>query len=191
MPRSACFFAPALACVLALCALACRPEQAPAPPPTPDPACSSAFSEDGVVAVLEGQRQAWNRGELDGFLAAYEPSEDLLFTSGAQIRRGFEETRRKYRARYGQAPETMGELGFEILDVRALGRCRDGAIVLGRWVVTGGDAPGSGVFSVILERREDRWLIVHDHTSSDPPAAPEAGDEDGAITPEGSAGASE
>jgi len=26
----------------------------------------------------------------------------------------------------------------------------------------------SGPFTLILERRGDRWLIVHDHTSADP-----------------------
>lgn len=122
-----------------------------------------------MVAVLEEQREAWNAGDLDGFLAGYERSEALLFTSGAKIRRGFEETREKYLARYGSARETMGELRFEILDVRALGSCSDAAIVLGRWQLTETPEAGSGVFSVILERQGESWRIVHDHTSADPP----------------------
>src|SRR5690606_13431315 len=85
------------------------------------------------------------------------------------IRRGFEETREKYLARYGSARETMGELRFEILDVRALGSCSDAAIVLGRWQLTETPEAGSGVFSVILERQGESWRIVHDHTSADPP----------------------
>lgn len=125
------------------------------------------------MRVLDEQRTAWNRGDLNAFLSGYEPSEHLLFTSGGNIRRGFEETREKYRLRYGEAPETMGQLSFEILDVRALGSCADAAIVLGRWAVTDTSVAGSGVFSVILERHgepeEQRWEIVHDHTSSDAP----------------------
>lgn len=120
-----------------------------------------------MVAVLETQRAAWNEGDLDGFLAGYEHSEALLFTSGAKIRQGFEETRNKYRARYGEARETMGTLAFEILDVRALGQCQDAAVVLGRWALSDTAQVGSGVFSVILERRGDNWQIVHDHTSAD------------------------
>lgn len=119
------------------------------------------------MGVLERQREAWNAGDLDGFLAGYERSDALLFTSGGKIRRGFDETREKYRARYGDARETMGVLMFEILDVRALGQCSDAAIVLGRWTVSESPEAGSGVFSVILERRADTWLIVHDHTSAD------------------------
>jgi uncharacterized protein (TIGR02246 family) len=130
--------------------------------------CSTEFDRAAVVAVLDGQREAWNAGDLDGFLAGYEQSEALVFTSGAKIRRGFDETREKYRARYGEARETMGVLSFEILDVRPLGRCSDSAIVLGRYEVRESPEAGSGVFSVILERRADAWLIVHDHTSADP-----------------------
>jgi ketosteroid isomerase-like protein len=136
--------------------------------PTPV-ACDAELDEAAVVRVLDEQRAAWNRGDLEAFLAGYEPSERLLFTSGGQIRRGFAETREKYRARYGEARETMGQLTFELLDVRALGSCVDAAIVLGRWAVTDTAVAGSGVFSVILVRHGDRWEIVHDHTSSDSP----------------------
>ena len=129
-------------------------------------ACGDPFDEAAVVAVLDEQRAAWNRGDLDGFLAGYEQSERLLFTSGGNIRRGFTETRDKYRARYGQAADTMGQLSFEILDVRPLGSCADAAVVLGRWSVTDTAVAGSGVFSVILEQHGERWEIVHDHTSS-------------------------
>jgi uncharacterized protein (TIGR02246 family) len=141
-------------------ALGCSREPAPT-------ACDGSLDEAAVVRVLEEQRAAWNRGDLHAFLSGYEPSERLLFTSGGKIRQGFDETREKYRARYGDAAETMGQLKFEILDVRALGRCADAAIVLGRWGVTDTPVAGSGVFSVILERHEERWEIVHDHTSSD------------------------
>ena len=122
-----------------------------------------------MVAVLEGQRAAWNSGDIDGFLSGYEESEALLFTSGAQIRRGFAQTRDKFKARYGEAPQTMGTLGFEILDVRALGSCSEAAVVLGRWQLTDTPNAGSGVFSVIVEHQADgAWRIVHDHTSADP-----------------------
>ncbi len=146
---------------LALLASGCAHTAATSP-------CAEKFDEAAVVAVLDGQRAAWNAGDLDGFLAGYEQSDALLFTSGAKIRQGFDETREKYRARYGSAGDTMGQLSFEILDVRAIGRCSDGAIVLGRWAVSASPEAGSGVFSVILERHEGAWEIIHDHTSADP-----------------------
>ena len=125
-------------------------------------------ADDAAVrAVLTSQRDAWNRGDLDGFMAGYAHREDLVFTSGGKIRRGWQETYAKYRAKYGAAPSTMGHLDFEILGVQPLGA--DGAIVLGRWKLTATPNAGSGVFSVALARTPDGWRIVHDHTSLDAP----------------------
>jgi beta-aspartyl-peptidase (threonine type) len=125
-----------------------------------------APADDAAVrAVLTAQRDAWNRGDLDGFMAGYARSPDLVFTSGGQIRRGFDETYAKYKARYGGDRAGMGHLDFEILGVQALGA--DGAIVLGRWKVTDSPNAGAGVFSVALARTPQGWRIVHDHTSAD------------------------
>jgi beta-aspartyl-peptidase (threonine type) len=41
----------------------------------------------------------------------------------------------------------------------------DGAVVLGHWKVSGSAHPGSGIFTVVFERRPEGWRIVHDHTS--------------------------
>ena len=119
-----------------------------------------------VTSVLDTQAAAWNRGDLDAFMAGYARSPELIFTSGSKVRRGWEETRAKYQARYGSNPSTMGHLAFEILEVQPLGA--DGAVVLGRWTLTETKEAGSGVFSVVFERGDGGWKAVHDHTSSDP-----------------------
>jgi len=124
----------------------------------------SAADDASVRAVLHDQRDAWNRGDIEGFLAGYERSDDLIFTSGATVRRGFEETRTKFRAKYGDEPESMGTLAFDLLDVRGVGA--DGAAVLGRWALTETPQAGSGIFSVILERQQGTWRVIHDHTSA-------------------------
>jgi len=38
-------------------------------------------------------------------------------------------------------------------------------VVLGRWVLTGTEHAGRGVFTLVLERRPEGWRIIHDHTS--------------------------
>ena len=145
-----------------------------------------------IVEVLRAQQDAWNRGDLEGFLRGYDPGPELIFTSGAQIRRGFAETRARYQARYGAAGKrSMGRLEFEILDVRLLGA--DGAVVLGRWRLRftpesvpdgvpesvpdrvpdrpheAAPGPSEGVFSLAFLRTAAGWRIVHDHTSAAPP----------------------
>lgn len=124
-------------------------------------------ADDAAVrAVLSTQAAAWNRGDLAAYMAGYLHDASLVFTSGSQVRRGWDETFTKYRDRYGSDPSTMGHLVFEILGVQALGA--DGAVVLGRWTLTATPSAGSGVFSVVLARTADGWKVVHDHTSSDP-----------------------
>jgi ketosteroid isomerase-like protein len=115
--------------------------------------------------VLVAQQAAWNRSDLDGYMAGYIHAPELVFTSASKVRRGWQETYDKYKSKYGTDPSTMGRLSFEILGVQQLGA--DGAIVLGRWRLTDTANAGSGVFSVALRRTELGWLVVHDHTSSD------------------------
>jgi uncharacterized protein (TIGR02246 family) len=134
--------------------------------------CHRSFTPDdrrAVEAVLERQRQAWNRGDLAGYMDGYAPSDGLVFTSGGKIRRGWEATMAAYRKRYGGDRAGMGQLAFEVIDVQPIGA--DGAVMLGRWRLTGTTQAGSGVFSVVFERQPGGWRIVHDHTSSDPAAA--------------------
>lgn len=130
--------------------------------------CSfGAGDRAAIVALLRAQETAWNRGDLEGFLRAYEPSDALVFTAGGAVQRGFAATRSRYLARYKGAQEAMGRLALEVLDVRALGR--SGAVVLGRWRLTATPNAGGGVFTLALVRDGAGWKIVHDHTSADAP----------------------
>ncbi len=153
--------------VLAACAGA--PSSSRPAAPARDAAASAAAprftdaDEAEVRAVLAAQQAAWNAGDLDGFMAGYARTDQLVFTSGGNIRRGWQATHDKFLARYGGDPTTMGHLAFEIIQVQPVGR--DGAVVLGRWRLTATPAAGSGIFSVIVERRAEGWRVIHDHTS--------------------------
>jgi ketosteroid isomerase-like protein len=146
------------------------------------PRAFAPADDQAIRGVLVAQQAAWNKGDLDGFMAGYLHDESLVFTSGGKIRHGWQETIDKYRAKYGGAPATMGHLEFEILGVQPLGA--DGAILLGRWKLTfpaasergeegamtrGTPNAGGGVFSLAFARTRDGWRIVHDHTSIDAP----------------------
>ena len=117
-----------------------------------------------ITGVIEAQAAAWNKGDLDGYMAGYAKIDQLIFTSGGKIRRGYQATYDAFMTKYAQDRSKMGTLSFEIVEVQAVGA--DGAIVLGKWNLTGSPSDGNSVFSVILERRPEGWRIVHDHTSS-------------------------
>ena len=134
---------------------------------SPQQAAQSARNE--IQALLNAQMKAWNSGDIEGFMDGYENSKKLVFTSGATIRRGWQETLEKYKGRYGDKPETMGNLTFKIDETRFVGP--NAAVVLGYWALKGGEADGAnGVFSLVLTKTSGRWRIVHDHTVADAPA---------------------
>lgn len=118
---------------------------------------------DHVLAVLRTQVEAWNRGDLEGFMDGYWRSPDLVFTSGGRVQRGWQTTLDRYRAAYGERTETMGTLSFSDLEVHALDR--SSAWVLGRWALETADGSRGGVFSLVLRDVDGRWVIVHDHTT--------------------------
>ena len=92
----------------------------------------------------------------------YWKSEALTFSSGGKTTRGWAETLNRYRERY-PTPEKMGRLRLSGLEITPLGD--SAALVLGQWNVERESEPLSGNFSLVVRKFDDRWLIIHDHTS--------------------------
>jgi uncharacterized protein (TIGR02246 family) len=138
----------------------CRPRQRCCPVwEAPQPS-----QEDAIRAVLDAQVAAWNRGDLEGFMAGYWHSDDLTFKSGDTVTHGWQATLDRYRARYQGQGNEMGSLAFSDIQVQVLDS--DNATVRGRWKVTKSNETISGLFSLILKRFPEGWRIVHDHTTS-------------------------
>ena len=116
-------------------------------------------------SVLDAQVEAWNRGDLEGFMATYWRSPDLVFCSGDTVTKGWDETLARYRKRYQSEGREMGRLRFDGIEVIPLGE--DAALARGAWrlVMTDGKEP-HGLFTLLLRRLDGAWRIVHDHTSS-------------------------
>jgi ketosteroid isomerase-like protein len=112
--------------------------------------------------VLDAQADAWNRGDIDGFMRPYWQSERLTFSSEGHTRRGWAETKTRFEKRY-PTPERMGRLRFSDLEVHVLGE--RAALVLGRWHLTREPDSVGGNFSLVFELIDGEWKIIHDHTS--------------------------
>jgi beta-aspartyl-peptidase (threonine type) len=128
---------------------------------------AAARERQEIQVVLQRQAAAWNRGDLEAFLAGYWRSERTVFAGGDQVHRGFDAMARRYREAY-PAPEKMGLLTFSDLTFEQLEP--DRAVVTGSWElkIAGSDKRPGGVFTLLWRRFEDGWKIVHDHTSSRP-----------------------
>jgi uncharacterized protein (TIGR02246 family) len=118
-----------------------------------------------VEHVLHTQQDAWNRHDLEGFMAGYWNSPELTFFSGAKETSGWQATLDRYRATYASPGHEMGTLEFSGLRVVMLGP--DAAFVRGAWHLTMSDGKTPhGAFTLVFRKFSDGWKIVHDHTSA-------------------------
>jgi ketosteroid isomerase-like protein len=120
--------------------------------------------EREIRAVMDRQVTAWNRHDLDGFMAAYWHSPELTFFSGGTATTGWEPTMQRYKERYQANGAAMGQLEFSDLDVVQL--APGAAFVRGRWHLTMPDGKQPhGLFTLVFRNFPEGWRIVHDHTS--------------------------
>lgn len=121
----------------------------------------SANDLAAIHAVLDRQAAAWNRGDIDAYMAGYAQSDDTMFV-GTDVTRGWTKVRDRYKAKY-DSPAKMGTLVFSDLDLRPVGK--DDVIVTGAWKLTRQADTPHGRFTLIFHRRSEGWRIVYDHSS--------------------------
>lgn len=124
---------------------------------------TSVSEEDRILAVLATQQEAWNAGDIDGFMDGYWQSPELRFASGGSVTKGWQETRDRYHANYADR-SLMGELSFNELYVTLL--ADDAAIVQGAWALQRTEDRPSGLFTLVFEEIDGAWKIVSDTTTS-------------------------
>lgn len=145
---------------LALIAAAACATGDPIPEPSPENAA------DEIVAMLQASADAWNRGDLDGFLADYD--EDATFVGGSGMIRGRDEIRRRYVEGYWSEGTAPDRLAFQDIDVRVMGP--RSATAVGRYILRDrrtNERTGTGIFTLLLARNNDGWRILHDHSSAE------------------------
>jgi len=120
-------------------------------------------STDAIKAVINAQRDAWNRGDIEGYMDGYDRSDNTLFVSGDSVTHGWKTVLERYKKSY-DSREKMGQLEFSDLEITLLSK--DSAVVLGRWLLKRSKDEPHGRFSLIFKKTKAGWRIIHDHTSS-------------------------
>lgn len=126
----------------------------------------TAAQEGAIRKVIQSQVDAWNRHDLEGFMAGYWNSPDLTFFSGVKETRGWQETLERYRRNYQAPGAEMGKLEFQDLQVELLGP--HAAFVRGKFLLTmsNGKQP-HGLFTIVFREFAEGWRIIHDHSSGE------------------------
>ena len=146
-----------LACLVAAVFVTARNAPADKSNPTGDEVRAA------VRAVLDAQTAAWNKGDLEGFMAGYWKSPELTFFSGKDVQRGWQATIDRYRKRYQGEGREMGKVAFHDVRVDPVGP--EHAWVRGRWEVVTSKETLGGLFTLVFRKFPDGWRIIHDHTS--------------------------
>jgi len=132
--------------------------------PEDNPLHMATRQELDVIKVVLAQEKAWNAGDIEGYIKGYKNSPETLFIAHA-ISKGYTEILAEYKHDY-PTPASMGTLGFSELEVHPLSDTF--AVCLGKYHLDrskkeGG--PADGMFSLVLEKTEQGWKIVVDHTT--------------------------
>lgn len=140
------------AALVALLLAGCAPRAAA---PAPEAAVTAARE------LLDRGAAAWNRGDLDAFMADY--TEGATFVTSRAVVRGRAAIRALYAPRFAPgAPRDS--LHFEALEAHPLHQ--DAIEAIAYYVLTRGDSvTARGPTSLVLRRVGGRWLIAHDHSS--------------------------
>jgi len=119
-----------------------------------------------IRKVIEEQQAAWNRQDLEGFMAGYWNSPELTFFSGAHEAKGWQAALDRYKKSYQSAGHEMGRLEFANLRIEMLGR--DAAFVRGEFHLTMPDGKTPhGLFTLVFRKFPEGWKIVHDHSAGE------------------------
>ena len=126
-------------------------------------ASSRKEAEVAIRAVFDAGCAAWNRGELDVYLASYWNSDKTIWISGGRLTRGSQAITAAYKARF-PTPQQMGKLAVTDMIIEVLTDLD--AIVFGHWMLAVDNETRKGVFTVQLRKVEGDWLFVSDHSST-------------------------
>jgi ketosteroid isomerase-like protein len=123
-------------------------------------------ASSAIRKVIEQQQAAWNRQDLEGFMAGYWSSPELTFFSGAQEAKGWQAALDRYKKSYQGAGHEMGKLEFANLRVEILGP--EAAFVRGEFhlAMSDGKTP-HGLFTLVFRKFPEGWKIVHDHSAGE------------------------
>jgi len=119
-------------------------------------------NEQSIRTLLANQVEAWNRGDLDGFMQGYWNNDSLVFIGKNGFTYGWTSTLANYRKGY---PDTaaMGKLHFDLMELKRISG--KAYFVAGKWKLTRSIGNAGGAFSLLFRKIAGRWYIVADHSS--------------------------
>lgn len=115
-----------------------------------------------IRALLAKQTEAWNRGDVDGFMEGYWKNDSLMFIGKSGITYGWQQTLDNYKKGYPDKT-AMGQLTLTLIEMKPLSKKYFS--VIGKWHLKRSIGDLSGHYTLLLKRISGKWVIVKDHSS--------------------------
>ncbi len=119
-------------------------------------------AETKIRQLLNNQTEAWNRGDIKGFMNGYWENDSLMFIGKSGVTYGWTNTLNNYIKGY---PDTaaMGKLHFDLISIQRLsGKYYH---VVGRWHLKRTIGDLGGHYNLLLRKIKGEWVIIADHSS--------------------------
>ncbi|MBB2144375.1 DUF4440 domain-containing protein [Pedobacter sp. LMG 31464] len=114
-----------------------------------------------LIKLMNEATVAWNKGDLDSYMALYSPKATIMLTEG---RAGLKSIREMYEKYYFVDGKAKQELNYANYEVTMLDK--NNAILTGIFILKANDKlkERKGTFTVIFTREANGWKILHDHS---------------------------
>jgi len=132
--------------------------------PAPSGPAVDGRVQQELERVMNESAEAWNRGDVDAFLASYKDDAMTAFMA-PRITYGIPDIKARYLRSYFKDGKPKAQLTYGDLKYRALGS--NYVLMTGRWYLTeaGTGNKQEGYYSLVWERTPAGWKIIHDHSS--------------------------
>jgi ketosteroid isomerase-like protein len=124
---------------------------------------SEPSDETQIRSLLQAQTDAWNRGDIDEFMAGYWKSDKTAFVGANGITRGWQSVLDRYKKNYPDR-KAMGQLTLSALEVHVV--CPDAAFAIGQYQLEREKDKPSGIFTLNFQKFPEGWRIIVDHTTA-------------------------
>lgn len=122
-----------------------------------------AVPTDEILAVLDKQETAWNKGDIASYMLGYWHNDKLRFVSEGEFQFGWQNMLNAYQDN-SVDKSALGQLSFIVDEIKMLNN--NAAVVTGNWSIIRAKDNPKGVFTLLMERKNDLWVITQDHSSS-------------------------
>jgi ketosteroid isomerase-like protein len=117
--------------------------------------------EKEVRANFHQSLEAWNAGDIAGYMDTYDKSDSILFINKSLIAYGWKDANETFRKAF-PTKESMGKLTYDIKIVKQLSE--NFWLVVGSFHVDRGKDSFGGNFSDLVQRIKGSWKVVVDHS---------------------------